>query len=77
MPCPAVGALCAYGASIISPMTAESIPKFTGPAAKQWANISADAEKRLLTNAWCGWCRHEVTITNFTGVVKAGNLLLA
>lgn len=57
-------------------MTVESIPKFTAPAAKLWATIPADAKKRLLANVWCGTCCHEVTITNFTGAVKAGDLLL-
>ena len=57
-------------------MPVESIPKFTPPAAKLWASVPADAKKLLLSNVWCGQCRHEVTITNFTGVVKAGDLLL-
>jgi len=25
--------------------------------------------KRLLSNIWCGKCRHEVTITNFSGAM--------
>ena len=57
-------------------MPVESIPQFTPPAAKLWEAIPADARKRLLSNVWCGKCRHEVTITNFTGAVKAGDLLL-
>lgn len=57
-------------------MTIESLPEFTAPAAKLWAAIPADARKRLLANVWCGKCRHAVTITNFTGAVKAGDLLL-
>ena len=57
-------------------MNIESIPKFTDPATKLWATIPADKKKLLLSNVWCGKCRHEVTITNFTGVVKAGDLLL-
>ena len=57
-------------------MTTESIPKFTDPAVKLWATISSDSKKLLLSNVWCGKCRHEVTITNFSGVVKAGDLLL-
>jgi len=57
-------------------MTIESIPKLTAPAAKLWAAIPADTHKILLSNVWCGKCRHEVTITNFTGAVKAGDLLL-
>ena len=32
--------------------------------------------QRLLANVWCGQCRHEVTITNFSGTIKGGNLLL-
>jgi hypothetical protein len=57
-------------------MTIESIPNFTEPAAKLWATIPADRKKLLLANVLCGTCHHSVTITNFTGVVKAGDLLL-
>ena len=57
-------------------MTVESIPAFTAPAAKLWAAIPADVRKMLLSNVWCGKCRHEVTITNFSGAVKTGDLLL-
>jgi len=57
-------------------MIIESIPKFTAPAAKLWAAIQTDTRKILLSNVWCGKCRHEVTITNFSGAVKAGDLLL-
>lgn len=57
-------------------MPIESIPKFTGPAAKLWAAIPSDSKKLLLSNVWCGNCRHEVTIANFSGTVKAGDLLL-
>lgn len=57
-------------------MPIETIPKFTEPAAKLWASIPADVRPRLLSNVWCGKCRHEITITNFTGAVKAGDLLL-
>ena len=57
-------------------MTIESIPKFTMPAAKLWAAIPSDSNKLLLSNVWCGKCRHEVTITNFYETVKAGDLLL-
>lgn len=46
-------------------MTVESIPKFTAPAAKLYAAIPDDVRKQLLSNVWCGKCRHEVTITNF------------
>jgi hypothetical protein len=58
-------------------MSIESIPKFTEPAAKLWASTPPETKKKLLlANVWCGSCRHSVTITNFTGAVKAGDLLL-
>ncbi len=57
-------------------LTVESVPNFSAPAAKLWANTPAHTRKLLLSNAWCGSCRHEVTITNFTGAVRSGNLLL-
>ena len=57
-------------------MSIESVPKFTAPAAKLWASIPSNSKKKLLSNVWCWKCRHEVTITNFSGVVKAGDLLL-
>jgi hypothetical protein len=57
-------------------MTVESIPKFTGAAAKLWEAIPADTRKMLLSNVWCSKCRHAVTITNFSGTVKGGDLLL-
>jgi hypothetical protein len=57
-------------------MSVESIPEFSAPAAKLWAAIPIRTKKLLLSNVWCGKCRHEVTITNFSGAVKAGDLLL-
>ena len=57
-------------------LTIESIPKFTALAAKLWATIPIDTKKLVRSNVWCGKCRHEVTITNFSGAVKAGDLLL-
>jgi hypothetical protein len=57
-------------------MSVESIPSFTDPAAKLWAIITPETKKLLLSNVWCSKCRDETTITNFTGVVKGGDLLL-
>lgn len=57
-------------------MAIEKIPKFTAPAAKLWSTIPADTKRILLANVWCGKCRHEVTITNFSGAVRSGDLLL-
>lgn len=57
-------------------MTIEFLPTFTDPAAKLWKNIPSHTKKLLISNVWCGKCRREVTITNFSGAVKAGDLLL-
>ena len=45
-------------------------------AAKLWEAIPASTRKMLLSNVWCGNCRHRVTITNFSATVKGGDLLL-
>ncbi len=57
-------------------MTGESIPKFTLPALKLWDAIPIDSKQSLLSIVGCGKCRHEVTITNFSGTVTKGDLLL-
>jgi hypothetical protein len=57
-------------------MAVEPLPNFTGPARQRWESIPAEIRERLLTNVWCGQCRHEVTITNFRGSIKGGDLLL-
>ena len=56
--------------------TLESIPKLTPPAAKLWQAIPAGQRKLILANVWCGNCSHGVTIRNFSGTVKGGDLLL-
>ena len=57
-------------------MGVESLPDFTRPARQRWESIPADIRQRLLANVWCGHCGHGVTITNFSGTIKAGDLLL-
>jgi len=57
-------------------MPIKSLPNFTTPAAKLWLAIPEDTRKLLLSNVWCGKCRDEVTITNFTGAFRGGSLLL-
>ena len=57
-------------------MTVESIPNFTAAAAKLWATLPIATKKLLLANVYCGKCRGSVTITNFSGVVRSGDLLL-
>ena len=57
-------------------MTIESLPTFTKPARQRWETIPADIRLRLLSNVWCGHCRFETAITNFSGAIKGGDLLL-
>ena len=57
-------------------MGVESLPDFTPPARRRWESFSAHVRHRLLANVWCVHCRHEVTITNFSGTIKRGDLLL-
>ncbi|MEO8506768.1 MAG: hypothetical protein ABI593_03985 [Betaproteobacteria bacterium] len=57
-------------------MGVESLPDFTRLARQRWKSIPSDIRQRLMANVWCGRCRHEVTITNFSGTIKGGNLLL-
>ena len=57
-------------------MSVASLPDFTPPARQRWDSIPADIRQRLLSNVWCAHCRHEVIITNFTGAIKGGDLLL-
>lgn len=57
-------------------MGVESLPDFSPVARQRWESIPADIRQRLLANVWCGQCRREVTITNFSGVMKGRDLLL-
>lgn len=57
-------------------MTVESLPNFTATAAERWKAIPPEARKRIIANVWCGKCREGTTITNFSGSMKSGNLLL-
>lgn len=54
----------------------ESLPSFSEPARQRWESIPSGIRKGLLANVWCSGCRHEVTITNFTGAIKGEDLLL-
>ena len=51
-------------------MAIESLPTFTKPARQRWESIPVDIRQRLLSNVWCGHCRHGTTITNFSGTIK-------
>lgn len=56
-------------------MAVDSLPSFTRTARQRWESIPAVIRQRLLANVWCGHCHHEVTITNFSGAIKGGDLL--
>jgi len=49
---------------------------FTPQALKRWESIPADASRRLLRSVWCAHCSKETTITNFTGRIQRGDLIL-
>jgi hypothetical protein len=57
-------------------MSIESLPKFSPAADKLWKTLTAEVRNTLLTNVWCGKCRHATTIKSFSGTVKAGDVLL-
>jgi hypothetical protein len=57
-------------------MDVKSFPNFTHAARQCWESIPADIRHRLLSNVWCGRCRHETTITNFSGTTKTNDMLL-
>ena len=57
-------------------MAVESLPNFTHPARQRWESIPAEIRQRLLANVWCGQCRHEVTITYFSGTITGDDLHL-
>jgi len=57
-------------------MGIESLRDFTQSARQRWESIPANIRQRLLANVWCAQCRYEVTITNFSGSINSGNLLL-
>lgn len=56
-------------------MIVESLSEFTPHAAQLWAAISCDDRKKLLASVYCSKCGI-TTITNFSGVVRSGELLL-
>ncbi len=57
-------------------MKIESLPGFSDLAKKLWLAIAPDTRKSWLSNVWCVACGRAGTITNFTGMVKSGDLLL-
>ena len=48
----------------------ESFPTFTKPARQRWESIPANIHQRLLSNVWCGQCRHERGCSAILGLVS-------
>lgn len=57
-------------------MSIETIPQLTKLAAQAWSKMQPQARKQLLSNVWCVACRDVVTIVNFRGFIKGGDLIL-
>ncbi len=49
---------------------------FTAQAKAHWDCIPEEYRQKLLSNVYCTHCRDSVTITNYTGTVRGGDLLL-
>ena len=50
--------------------------QFTAKAAVLWGTILKEARERILAAVFCVTCRDSVTITNFTGEEKNGDVIL-
>lgn len=50
---------------------------FTPQALKFWEAIPGETRQRLLRNVWCAHCSKETTITQFTGRIQRGDLILS
>ncbi|HEU19526.1 MAG TPA: hypothetical protein ENO00_09185 [Deltaproteobacteria bacterium] len=49
---------------------------FTPSAQVFWLNIPPDIRERLLGNVYCTQCRKMTTITDYTGRIEQGDLIL-
>lgn len=50
--------------------------QFTAKAAVLWGTIPKEARERILGNVFCGRCRGSVTITDYTGEERNGDVIL-
>ena len=57
-------------------MTESKLPSFSPKASKFWAAIPVEIKQKIIANVYCSHCRGAVTIINFMGAVKGGDLLL-
>jgi endogenous inhibitor of DNA gyrase (YacG/DUF329 family) len=51
-------------------------PTFTTPAQRMWQRIPPSSQRKVLDNVWCPECRKATTMIEYSGQVKAGDLLL-
>ncbi len=49
---------------------------FTPQALTRWESVPGETRQRLLRNGWCVHCSKEVTITQVTGRIQRGDLVL-
>lgn len=49
---------------------------FTAHAAKRWAAITPKMRQDLLSNVWCDTCKELRSLSNLSGTVRYGDLLL-
>ena len=52
------------------------LDKFSPPAKAFWNKIPPDIQKRLLDNVWCAHCGEMTTITDYSGRIEQGDLIL-
>lgn len=57
-------------------MKIEKIASFTSEARQKWDAIPQHFRQTILDNVWCSHCRHETAITNFSGKIEGGVLVL-
>jgi len=55
---------------------AMSAKNFSLQAELLWASVPSAVRPTLLCNVWCGQCRAEVEIVDYSGKEKAGDLIL-
>ena len=50
--------------------------EFTDDAKAMWGAIPQNVQEQLLKNVWCVHCKSATTITDFTGEMEKGDLIL-
>jgi hypothetical protein len=60
----------------LTTMSIESIENFTALAAERWIKVKSDMCHASLLNVWCDTCEKLRTLTDLSGVVRHGDLLI-